>query len=154
MTLIEVLCSHPKLQRQILRSIGGQKRSHCKRLLFFSSVTGWRTMTSLILSGKAAYLSLLQMHSLFFLKIKREKSLMFSWSHVQKLEGMTFLIAILKGVTRFLFFLMCVFYWSVTGLQCFRSTVRWLGNTHMLFLKLFSIRGNYKILAMVHCAVQ
>jgi len=120
----------------------------------FSSETGWRTMTSPILSVKATCLILLQMQTLFFPKIKREKSRMFSWSLVQKLEGITFLISILKRVTHFLFFLMYVFYWSVTDLQCFRSTARWFSNTHMLFLKLFSIRGYYKILAMVPRAVQ
>ena len=49
------------------------------------------------------------------------------------------------------------FYWSInTGLQCFRCTTRWFHYTytHILFLKLLSITGYYKILAMVPFVIQ
>lgn len=50
----DVLCTYLKSQRQILRQMTGQKKmtSDCKWLKFFSSLTPWRTMVSLILLGK------------------------------------------------------------------------------------------------------
>jgi len=55
----------------------------------------------------------------------------------------------------FFFFNIYILYWSIVDLQCFRYTVRWFSytNTHLLFLKLFSIIGYYKILTMVPYAV-
>ena len=52
------------------------------------------------------------------------------------------------------FFLIYIFHWSV-DLQCFRCTARWCSyaNTHMLFLKLFSIIDYYKILTIVPCGI-
>ena len=51
-------------------------------------------------------------------------------------------------------FLHVYFYWSIADLQCFRSTARWFRYTRarVLFLKLFSIIGYYKILTTVPCA--
>ena len=56
-----------------------------------------------------------------------------------------------------------IFCWSIVDLQCFRSTARWFWYKytyiyyfwiiHILFLKLFSSIGYYKILIMVPCAI-
>ena len=49
-----------------------------------------------------------------------------------------------------------IYNWSIIDLQCFRCTARWFGytNTHISFLKLFSIIDYYKILTVVPCAIQ
>ena len=50
-----------------------------------------------------------------------------------------------------LFFLKHIFYWSIVDFQCFRCTAKWFSYTytHILFLKLFSTIGYYKILTIV-----
>ena len=47
--------------------------------------------------------------------------------------------------------LIYIFYWSIVDFWCFRYTARWFSYTyiHILFLRLFSIIGYYKILIRV-----
>ena len=55
----------------------------------------------------------------------------------------------------FLFLNIYTFYQSIVDLQCFRCTARWFSYTfiHILFFRLFSIIGFYKILTVVPCAI-
>ena len=50
--------------------------------------------------------------------------------------------------------LIYIFHWNIVDLQYLRCTARWFSytHTHTIFLKLFSIY--YKILTIVHCAIQ
>ena len=66
---------------------------------------------------------------------------------------MLFCIFNLKLYLSKFFFLICVFYWSIVDLQCFRCTAGWFNYTytHILFFRLLSIIGHYKVLAVVLC---
>ena len=51
------------------------------------------------------------------------------------------------------FFLIYIFYWTLADLQRFRYTARWFSYTyiHILFFRLFSVIGYYKLLIIVPC---
>ena len=57
---------------------------------------------------------------------------------------------------KYIYIYMYIYDWSIVDLQCFRYTARWFNyaNTHILFLKLFSIIGYYNILTMVPYGIQ
>ena len=76
------------------------------------------------------------------------------------LRVITYRFCLISWCHRFIIFkkntYIYIYYWSIVDLQCCRFTAWWFRytNTHTLFLKLFSIVGYYKILTIVHYAIQ
>ena len=86
-----------------------------------------------------------------FFVIKKKLSILKSQRYFTMFSFRSFIVFFKK-----IYIYIYIFYWSIVDLHCSSFTARWFSytNKHILFFKLFSVIGYYKILTIVPYAIQ